>query len=447
MNETAIPGLLPRLLVMALALGASFFFSASEFAVIRLDRLKVKQAAEEGSRRDRILAGFLADTGRFLSAISIGNTLANLLLSSFAAITFAPPLARKLVGSVRADAAAESAAAAVVTVLLSFAVLVFGEVAPKQAAIAAGERWAHRFARVLRVWTWLAHPVVWLVSAASRLALRPFGVRPADGLAPAVTEDQILLQVEAGEQQGTVESDEKEMIENVFELNDLTAADVMVHRKDVVALPADAPWPQIRDTIRRSGVSRIPIYRGSIDTIEGILNSRDFLLRSADAKSFSIGPLLRKPAFFPETIKADLLLKRMQKRKLSFAVIVDDHGGTSGIVTIEDLVEQIVGDLYDEYDPPDDVIEIKRLGDGRWRVPGEATIDDVNEAVGAELEEGEFNTLGGWIFERLSSIPSQGSRIRVPEAGLEMTVERMDGVRVDAVLVERKAPPPPTAEG
>ena len=447
MNEPAIPGLLPRLLVMALALGASFFFSASEFAVIRLDRLKVKQAAEEGSRRDRILAGFLADTGRFLSAISIGNTLANLLLSSFAAITFAPPLARKLVGSVRADAAAESAAAAAVTVLLSFAVLVFGEVAPKQAAIAAGERWAHRFARVLRAWTWLAHPVVWLVSASSRLALRPFGVRPADGLAPAVTEDQILLQVEAGEQQGTVEADEKEMIENVFELNDLTAEDVMVHRKDVVALPADAPWPQIRDTIRRSGVSRIPIYRGSIDTIEGILNSRDFLLRSADSKSFSIGPLLRKPAFFPETIKADLLLKRMQKRKLSFAVIVDDHGGTSGIVTIEDLVEQIVGDLYDEYDPPDDVIEIKRLGEGRWRVPGEATIDDVNEAVGAELEEGEFNTLGGWIFERLSSIPSQGARIRVPEAGLELTVERMDGLRVDSVLVERKAPPPPAPAG
>lgn len=441
MNETAIPGLAPRLLVMALALGASFFFSASEFAVIRLDRLQVKQAADDGSRADRILAGFLADTGRFLSGISIGNTLANLLLSSFAAITFAPPLARGLARSVQADAATENAAAAIVTVLLSLAVLVFGEVAPKQAAIAAGERFAHRFARVLRAWTWFVHPAVWLVSAASRLALRPFGIRPADGFAPAVTENQILLQVEAGEKQGTVEADEKEMIENVFELNDLTAADVMVHRKDVVALPADASWTQVRDTIRRAGVSRIPIYRGSIDTIEGILNARDFLLRSADSKNFSIGPLLRKPVFFPETVKADLLLKRMQKRKISFAVVVDDHGGTSGIVTIEDLVEQIVGDLYDEYDPPDDVVEIRKLGEGRWRVPGESTIDDVNEAVGAELEEGEFNTLGGWIFERLSSIPSQGARVRVPEAGLEMEIERMDGLRIDSVLVSRKNPP------
>ena len=167
MNETAIPGLAPRLLVMALALGASFFFSASEFAVIRLDRLQVKQAADDGSRADRILAGFLADTGRFLSGISIGNTLANLLLSSFAAITFAPPLARGLARSVQADAATENAAAAIVTVLLSLAVLVFGGVAPKQAAIAAGERFAHRFARVLRAWTWFVHPAVWLVSAAS----------------------------------------------------------------------------------------------------------------------------------------------------------------------------------------------------------------------------------------------------------------------------------------
>ena len=448
MNDpaTVSSGLAPRLFVMALALGASFFFSASEFAVIRLDRLKVRQAADEGSRADRILAGFLADTGRFLSGISIGNTLANLLLSSFAAISFAPPLARVLVSALPGgpvSAGAENAAAAIVTVALSFAVLVFGEVAPKQAAIAAGERFAHRFARVLRVWTWLVHPAVWLVSASARLALRPFGVRPADGLAPAVTEDQIMLQVEAGEKQGTVEADEKEMIENVFELNDLTAADVMVHRKDVVALPADASWAEIRDTIRRSGVSRIPVYRGSIDTVEGILNSRDFLLRSADSKNFSIGPLLRKPAFFPETVKADLLLKRMQKRKLSFAVIVDDHGGTSGIVTVEDLVEQIVGDLYDEYDPPDDVVEIRKLADGRWRVPGEATIDDVNEAVGSELEEGEFNTLGGWIFERLSSIPSQGARLRVPEAGLEMQVERMDGVRIDSVLVSRLPSPAP----
>ena len=433
-----------RFLVMACALLASFFFSASEFAVIRLDRLKVRQAAEEGSRADRILAGFLADTGRFLSGISIGNTLANLLLSSFAAITFAPPLVRRLVAA-DAGPGAEATAAALVTFALSYAVLVFGEIAPKQAAIAAGERFAHRFAPLLRAWTWIVHPAVWLVSASARLVLRPLGVRPGDGLVPAVTEDQILLQVEAGEQQGTVEADEKEMIENVFELNDLTAADVMVHRKDVVALPAEASWEEIRDTIRRAGVSRIPIYRGSIDTIEGVLNARDFLLRSVDSRSFAIAALLRKPMFVPETVKADVLLKRMQKRKQSIAIIVDDYGGTSGIVTIEDLVEQIVGDLYDEYDGPDDVVEIKDLGEGKWLVPGESSIDDVNEALGTELEEGEFSTLAGWIVERLASVPAQGADVDVPEHGLSMKVVKMEGRRIDSVLV-RKAAAAPAAD-
>ena len=185
-------GLFWRFLVMACALLASFFFSASEFAVIRLDRLKVRQAAEEGSRSDRILARFLSDTGRFLSSISIGNTLANLLLSSFAAITFAPPLARRLVAA-DAGPGAEATAAALVTFALSYAVLVFGEIAPKQAAIAAGERFAHRVAPVLRAWAWCVHPAVWLVNAGSRLVLRPFGVKTAQAFVPAVTEDRLKL--------------------------------------------------------------------------------------------------------------------------------------------------------------------------------------------------------------------------------------------------------------
>jgi len=436
-----------RLVVMAAALAASFFFSASEFAVIRLDRLKVRQAAEEGSRTDRILCGFLKDTGRFLSGISIGNTLANLLLSSFAAITFAPPIAHRLVSFFPGAAGAESFAAALVTFVLSFAVLVFGEITPKQVALAAGERFAHRFAPFLRAWTWFVHPAVWLVNATSRLMLRVGGMRPSAQFVPEVTEDQIMLQVEAGERQGTVEADEKEMIENVFELNDLTAVDVMVHRKDVVALPVETSWEEVRDTIRRAGVSRIPVYRGSIDTIEGVLNARDFLLRSLDAKTFAIGPLLRKPMFVPETIKADALLKRMQKRKLSIAIVIDDYGGTSGIVTMEDLVEQVVGEIYDEYDDPEDVVEIKDLGDGRWLVPGESSIDDVNEALDTDLEEGEFATLGGWIFERLDSVPAQGSDVEVPEHGLSMKIVKMDGRRIDAVVVRRtKAPAKEPAE-
>ena len=433
-----------RLVIMGLALAASFFFSASEFAVIRLDRLKLAEEAEKGSRRARILRRFLSDTGRFLSSISVGNTLANLLLSSFAAVTFAPPLARALSRAfgMGAGGGAEAVAAALITVLLSFAVLVLGEIAPKQFAIGRGDAFARRLARPLRAWSVLTLPAVVLVNAGAKLVLRLFGVRVGRQEGADVSEEQILRQVEYGEEHGSIETDEKEMIENVFELNDLTAADVMVHRKDVVALPAEASWEEIRDTIRRAGVSRIPIYRGSIDTIEGVLNARDFLLRSVDSRSFAIAALLRKPMFVPETVKADVLLKRMQKRKQSIAIIVDDYGGTSGIVTIEDLVEQIVGDLYDEYDGPDDVVEIKDLGEGKWLVPGESSIDDVNEALGTELEEGEFSTLAGWIVERLASVPAQGADVDVPEHGLSMKVVKMEGRRIDTVLVRKAAAAP-----
>ena len=433
-----------RIAAMAGALLASFFFSACEFAVIRLDRLALKEEAESGSRPARTLSAFLADTGRFLSSLSVGNTVANLLLSSFAAITFAPPIARRLAAALPGEpdlAAVETASAALLTLLLSYAVLVFGEIAPKQFALARGEGFAHKAAGAMRAWAAIVSPAVFLVSGGAKLLLKLFGVRAPMADAAPVSEEQILRQVEWGEEHGSIETDEKEMIENVFELKDLTAEDVMVHRKDVVALPTDATWGGIRDTIRRTGVSRIPIYRGSVDTIEGILNSRDFLLRSTDSKNFSIAPLLRKAMFVPETVKADLLLKRMQKRKQSMAIVIDDHGGTSGIVTVEDLVEQVVGELYDEYDKEEDVIRIEKLGEGRWRVPGEAELDDVSEAVGAELEEGEYTTLGGWLFERLASVPAQGAVVDVPELGLQMKIEKMDGHRIDSVLVSRASDP------
>ena len=363
-------------------------------------------------------------------------------------MTFAPPLARALSRAfgMGAGGGAEAVAAALITVLLSFAVLVLGEIAPKQFAIGRGDAFARRLARPLRAWSVLTLPAVVLVNAGAKLVLRLFGVRVGRQEGADVSEEQILRQVEYGEEHGSIETDEKEMIENVFELNDLTAADVMVHRKDVVALPAEASWEEIRDTIRRAGVSRIPIYRGSVDTIEGVLNARDFLLRSVDSRSFAIAALLRKPMFVPETVKADVLLKRMQKRKQSIAIVVDDYGGTSGIVTIEDLVEQIVGDLYDEYDGPDDVVEIKDLGEGKWLVPGESSIDDVNEALGTELEEGEFSTLAGWIVERLASVPAQGADVDVPELGLSMKVVKMEGRRIDTVLVRKAAAPAADAD-
>ena len=433
-----------RLLILGAALLASFLFSAIEFAVIRLDRLKLKTEADEGDRTARLLLFFLDDTGRFLSSISIGNTLANLLLSSFVAVTFAEPLSKHLHAMLPGSnyASVEAATTAAVTLLLTFVVLVCGEIAPKQFALSRGDSFARRLARPIRSWAALVYPAVYCINLATKGLLRLFGVHPEAGQPLVVNEEQILRQVEYGEQHGAIESDEKEMIENVFDLNDQTAADVMVHRKDVVALPSDVSAREVADTIRETGYSRFPVYEENIDNVVGILNTRDFLLRSLQESEPAIQPLLRKAMFVPETIKADVLLKRMQKRKQRLAIVVDDFGGTSGIVSMEDLVEQIVGELYDEYDDQSDISRIVRLPDGAWRVPGESTIDDVNDTLDTGLVEGEFNTLGGYIIERLDTVPAAGALVRVPELGLELKVEKVDGHRIDSVLVRRVKPRP-----
>lgn len=445
------PFLGPRLAIMGCALAASFLFSAIEFAVIRLDRLALKERADEGDRAAKILLFFLDDTGRFLSSISIGNTLANLLLSSFVAVTFAAPLSRwvaaHLHGLVSAGSA-EAVVTALVTLLLTFVVLVGGEIAPKQFALDRGEGFARRMARPVRAWAGIVSPAVWLVNRSARGLLRLFGIRAGDTDRLVVDEAHILRQVEYGEQSGAIEPDEKEMIENVFELNDLTAADVMVHRKDVVALSSDATAADVEAAIRETGYSRYPVYDENIDNVVGILNTRDFLLRSLQEKAPAIAPLVRKAMFVPETVKVDVLLRRMQKRKQRLAIVVDDFGGTSGIVSIEDLLEEIVGELYDEYDKDSEILRIVRLPDGTWRVPGESTVDEVNEKVGAELVEGEFGTLGGYIIEHLGAVPTAGAMVRVPDQGLELKVERMDGHRIDSVLVRRvRRDAPPRDEG
>lgn len=433
-----------RIVIMMAALGASFFFSASEFAVIRLNRLQLKSQVDDGNRTAGILQHFLENAGRYLASISIGNTFANLLLSSLVAVTFSDPLTEWLIKRFSTTGGDKefvtSIATVAVTVLITYLVLVCGEITPKQFAISKGESFAYRFARLLRGWSYLVAPIVWLVDHSGRLILRLFGVKQLSSAQVDVNEEQILLQVEYGEQNGAIETDEKEMIQNVFELNDLTAADVMVHRKDIVAVSSDATPKEVQNVIRETNFSRIPVYSGTIDNIIGVLNSRDILLRSLEGNGFSIAPMIRTILFVPETLKADVLLKRLQARKQSIAIVIDDHGGTSGLLSIEDLLEQIVGEIYDEYDTESEIPRIVKLSGEKWRIPGESTIDSVNTELETELVEGEFNTIGGYVIERLGAVPAPGAVVDVPELHLVLTVERMEGHRVASVILEKKNP-------
>lgn len=408
-----------------------------EFAVIRLDKLKLREDADKGSRSAKILLSFLKDTSGFLSCISIGNTLANLLLSSFVAVTFSEPLSRWLAGHLPQSVSyttVETATTVLVTVLLTYVVLVCGETSPKQFAIARGDGYARRMAAPLKGWACVIRPVVSLVNFSVRSILFLFGIKPGDASSVEVDEEQIMRQVEYGEQQGSIEPDEKKMIENVFELNDRTAFDVMVHRKDVVAIEVGTDPDEIRNMIREVGYSRYPVYTDSIDNVIGVLNARDFLLASFDGKKFDYRTLLRKPLFVPETVRADVLLATMQKRKQALAVVVDEFGGTSGIVTVEDLVEEVVGEIYDEYDNSAEMLRIVKLPDGTFRIPGEMPISDVNAELKLELPEGEFSTIGGYVIEHLGSLPTEGTVVENDENGVSLTVERMDGTRVESIV-------------
>ena len=258
----------------------------------------------------------------------------------------------------------------------------------------------------------------------------------------AVSEDNIMAMVEEGEEAGSIQSNEKELIENVFEFDTLTARDLMVHRTDMETLALDDDEQTILDTIRRSGLSRFPVYEEDADDIVGVLSTREYLLNFHMSERKPIRELLRPAYFVPETVSADVLFRDMQAKKFHMALVVDEYGGTSGLVTLEDLLEELVGNIYDEFDPQEEV-EIISLEDGRWRVSGGANLEDLFEAMGRELpedDERDYDTLGGLVFAQLSVIPENGSRPMVEALGLRIQVEELSERRVEWALVEQLQP-------
>ena len=263
-----------------------------------------------------------------------------------------------------------------------------------------------------------------------------------------VSEYNIMAMVEEGEESGAIQSNEKEFIENVFEFDNTTARDVMVHRTDMVTLPADAAEEDILDAIRQSGLSRFPVYGEDIDDVVGILSTRDYLLNFREAEPKPWKDLLRPAYFVPETVAADVLFRDMQGKKTHLAMVVDEYGGTSGLVTLEDLLEELVGNIYDEFDPQEEQ-EIIALDDGRWRVSGSADLEELAEAMDFELpedEERDYDTLGGLVFSQLSVIPEDGSRPVVDALGLRIQVEELCDRRVEWALVIKLPPEPEEGE-
>lgn len=439
MGNDASDPLLGSLLLQIILILINAFFASSELAVLSLNENKTRKQAEDGDKKAAMLLRMVEAPSSFLSTIQIGITLAGFLASAFAASNFAARLSALLRGwglTLLSPGALYSVCVVLITLILSYFTLIFGELVPKRVAMKSPEKVAKFAGPVILGLATVMKPVVAFLAASTNLVLRLIGIDPkAEN--EQVTEEEIRMMVDIGEEKGVIEGSEAELIENVFEFNNITAADVMVHRTDMTALCIRDSAEEILAVIRESGFSRFPVYDEDADDIVGVLSTREFLLNAQSASPLPLGKLLRAPYLVPETIRADVLLREMQKKKAHMAIVLDEYGGTSGLITMEDLLEEIVGEIYDEFDEQE-AQDIQPLEENLWRIQGGAPLDEINEALHVSLpEDEEFDTLGGLIYSRLTTIPEDGATPCVDAFGLHIQVEKVEDRRVVSALVRK----------
>lgn len=432
----------PQLLLQVVLILVNAFFAATEIAVISLNENVLRHQAEDGDKKAAKLLKIVETPTRFLSTIQIGITLAGFLGSAFAADNFAGRIRDWAVASYQLDAGAAAAvntlSVILITIILSFFTLVFGELVPKRIAMQKTDKVARMACGVVSVLAAFMRPIIWLLTVSTNGMLRLLHIDP-NAEDDEVSEEEIRMMVDIGEEKGAIESGEKEMIENIFEFNNMTAEDVMIHRTDVVMLWAEDPDEEIVRTIEETGLTRFPVYEEDADDVVGVLNTRTYLLNARLERPRPLRELLTPAYFVPESVRTDVLFRDMQAKKIHMAVVVDEYGGTSGIITMEDLLEEIVGNIYDEFDPQEDQ-EIVQLEANLWRVAGSADLEEVAEALDMELpEDGECDTLGGLVFAQLSVIPEDGSHPAVDIYGLHIEVEELTDRRVEWALVSKLA--------
>ena len=439
----------PQLLLQVILIAINAYFAATEIAVISLNEALIRKQAEGGDRKAAKLLRIVEMPTRFLSTIQIGITLAGFLGSAFAADNLAGLLTQWAVSTFALTgpvvATVHTLSVIVVTVILSFFTLVFGELVPKRVAMKKSEAVARFSCGVVGLLATVMRPLIWLLTVSTNAVLWLLRINPNED-EEEVSEEGLRILIDLSEEKGAIETEEKEMIENIFEFNNMTAADVMVHRTDMVMLRAEDTPEKIEKTIEESGLSRFPVYEEDADDIIGILSTREWLINARKPQPKPLRELLRRPYFVPQSVRTDLLFRDMQSKKVHLSIVVDEYGGTAGLVTMEDLLEEIVGNIYDEFDPQED-LEIIPLGEDRWRVAGSAELEELFETLGMEMpEEEESETLGGLVYAQLSVIPEDGSHPEVDIYGLHIRVEELSERRVEWATVTKLSPPPEEEE-
>lgn len=426
---SSVASLFLDLLVLAVLIMINAFFSATEIAIISLNDNLIRKRADEGDRVARKLYKLISEPSSFLATIQVGVTLAGFLSSAFAADKFAS----RFYAMIGVDnQAVYNISVIAVTIILAYFSLVLGELVPKRVAQNNPDKFARTVVGVITVLSVVLRPFIVFLTFSTNLILRLLGVKPGMN-DRSVTEEEIRMMVDVGRESGNIHAAEKEMIENIFEFNDKEVSEIMTHRTNIVSLDVDSDYSEVLDVAINEKYTRIPVYEDSIDNIIGILHIKDLLYHAAEGlkQPFSLRNMIRPPYIVPESKDIDALFREMQRDRAQLAVVIDEYGGTAGIVTIEDLLEEIVGNLQDEYDEEEQ--EIVQKDEHTYLIAGQTSLDEVAEVVSQEFPDEDYDTLAGLLISLLGHIPEEEEYPEVEFGNLRLKVLEMDEKRISRI--------------
>lgn len=425
--------MISQLIFLSILILLNAYFAATEIAFISLNDAKIEKQVKDGNKKAKQIQKMLKNPSKFLATIQIGITLAGFLSSAFASDAFAGMLAPVLNEWMPFISIAtwQNISIVIITIILSFFTLVFGELVPKRLAMKYYEKISFATIGVIKGISVVTAPFVKLLTWSTNLVSKIFGVGEQEE--EIVTEEEIKMMVNQGEEKGSIEENEKELINNVFEFNDIIASEIMTYRTDIYAIEINEDVYEILDEIDEYKYSRIPVYEETIDDIKGILFLKDILKLVSTRKEFKIADIMRDAYFVPESKPIDEIFAELQANKMQMAIVVDEYGGTAGLLTMEDILEELVGNIFDEYD--DVEVEYKRLDDNTYLIDGSVSLYEMKKILDIELPEGDYETLSGYLIEKLGRLPEENEHPVIEDEHLTYKIEEYEDRRIKWVKV------------
>ncbi|WP_298483694.1 hemolysin family protein [uncultured Ruminococcus sp.] len=435
------------ILLQIILIALNAIFAGTEIAVISVNETKLEKEVEAGNKRARWLLKMIQNSSGFLATIQVAITLSGFLGAAFASDSFAEILSQWLqkIGIGLSDPVMDTISVILVTLIMSYFSIVLGEMVPKRIAMKNAERLSLTMAGPITVIAKLFAPLVWLLTKSTNAVLRLCGIDPNSD-DEIVTEEDLLLMADAGRKKGTIDATENDMIKNVFAFDDLTVGEICTHRKEVSVLWMDETIAEWEQTIHESRHTVYPVCGDSIDQIVGVLNAKDFFRLQNRTKAFVMEHAVHTPYFIHETLKADELFSKMKRHADHFAVVLDEYGGMCGIITVTDLVEQLVGDFDDDETAQQDP-EVERLDSRSWKIRGTCSLHDVSKALEHEFQDEEYETFSGYLIGKLGEIPKDGTKLKMQVDGFQVYILNIRQHCVEKAIVRIPEPEEAAAEG